>query len=152
MAPKKKHAHSDAGVRLSAPELWRLEFTRNELIQDFKGEAPPLLFGLGLNRLANNKIGVELSVEIKDFPPVSMTVSYRAVFELDRADSKGESFEKELKFVAAKLAPTALYPFLRETVAITLVKAGLPPLIAPVVNFASVFDADEVVLPPMSES
>jgi preprotein translocase subunit SecB len=140
------HDKHDPGLKLSTPELWHLSFTRHELNEVFSSEFPPLLFGLGLNRISSHSLGVELSVEIKDFAPLSLRATYRAVFELaDTVDP--EAVDSQLRFVAAQLGPSALYPFIRETVVTTAQKAGLPPLLPPIVNFRSVFDPNQISLP-----
>ena len=149
MSRKTRPADAMPGLRLSPPELWRLHFTRHELPQDFSSEPPPLLFGLGLNRIAENRLGVELSVEIKDFPPLSVSAAYRSVFELDA--NSGTDIDEQLRVIAAQVGPAALYPFLRETITSVVMKAGLPPVVPPVVNFRSVFNPKEVALPPVRE-
>lgn len=147
-APKDKHS---AGLKLSTPELWQLSFTRHELSEAFSTEFPPLLFGLGLNRISSHSLGVELSVEIKDFKPLALRASYRAVFELAESVDTNE-IDQQLRFIAAQVGPSILYPFIRETVVSTVVKAGLPPLLPPVVNFRSVFDPDQIALPDIVDS
>lgn len=149
MSPSQHLEKHDAGLKLSTPELWHLSFTRHELSEAFSSEFPPLLFGLGLNRISFRALGVELSVEIKDFAPLSLRATYRSVFEL--ADSVDpHEVDSQLRFVAAQLGPSALYPFIRETVVTTAQKAGLPPLLPPIVNFRSVFDPGQISLPEPS--
>ena len=145
--PRKKPTAKPAELRLSPPELWRLEFTRNELDGEFSAtEHPPLIFGLGLNRISATRLGVELSVELKDFPPLSVMVAYRAVFDVESSGSP-EELERDLRYVAAHIGPSALYPYVREAMSSAIVRAGLPPLVPPIVNFRNVFSADEVNLP-----
>lgn len=146
MSPDHATEQTDVGLKLSAPELWQLSFTRNELSEEFTTEFPPIVFGLGLNRISPTSLGVELSLELNDFKPLSLRVTYRAVFEI--ADDKSPAeIEQQLRFVAAQIAPTVLYPFIRETVLTTALKAGLPPVLPPIVNFRSVFDPAQVTLP-----
>ncbi|MCZ8203391.1 protein-export chaperone SecB [Gemmatimonas sp.] len=145
-----KDMHS-AGLKVSPPELWQLSFTRHELSEAFSTEFPPLLFGLGLNRITSHSLGVELSIEIKDFKPLTLRASYRAVFELEDSVDPNDT-DQQLRFVAAQVGPSILYPFIRETVVSTVVKAGLPPLLPPVVNFRSVFDPNQIALPELVDS
>ena len=140
----------EPGLNLSPPELWRLEFSRREGIADGPAaDTTSLNFKLGLSRLSVVRLGVELQVELIDAPGVEMKAAYRAVFEIDGAERPAEDIERDLKVVAAHVAPSALYPFLRETLVTTAVKAGLPPVIAPIVNFRRVFDPKEIALPPV---
>lgn len=44
------------------------------------------------------------------------------------------------RHVAARLAPVILYPFVRETIATTLQKAGLEGPMPPILDFRRVFD------------
>lgn len=142
---------TDVGLKLTAPELWHLSFTRNELSEEFTSELPPILFGLGLNRISATALGVELSVELSDFKPLSLRVTYRAVFEITD-DKAPDEIDQQLRFVAAQIAPSVLYPFIRETVLTTALKAGLPPVLPPIVNFRSVFDPAQVTLPELAAS
>ncbi len=135
----------------SPPELARLSFSRDDAAATSEvDDVPPLLFGLALSRFALNTLGVELSVEIKDFAPLQIVAAYRCVFAIDVEGELGD-IDQELRTVAAQIGPNALYPFLREVITSTVAKAGLPPLVPPVVNFRGVFSPEEVVLPPVSE-
>lgn len=150
--PREKTPDRPPELRLSPPELWRLEFARKEPAGEVDESTElPLVFGLALNRVAVNKLGIELSVELKDFPPLTILVAYRSVFELDSTET-GAALERDLKHIAAQVGPAALYPYVREAVSSTVARAGLPPLVPPIVNFRNVFDPDEVTLPAAPES
>jgi preprotein translocase subunit SecB len=155
MPRKKPTSASTRKVELrmsSPPELWRLSFTRDDAASTTEiDDAPPLLFSLGLSRFAANSLGVELTVEIKDFAPLHVLATYRCVFVVEVEGEPGD-IDRELRTVAAQIGPNALYPFLREAIASTVAKAGLPPLVPPVVNFRSVFSLQEVTLPPVPDS
>lgn len=136
----------NVGVRLSPPELWELMFSRdNTGIEAATGD-PQFDFDLGLSRLGKNKLGVELAVKIRDFPPISMRISYRAVCETDFKGS-AEKFDLHLRLLAAQVVPAAIYPYIRETASTTALKAGFPALLLPVVSFADIFDPKQIELP-----
>ncbi len=146
---EKMQEQTDVRLKLSPPELWHLSFTRNELTEEFTSEPPSIIFGLGLNRISATSLGVELTVELTDFKPLSLRVTYRAVFEIADGETPDE-IDLQLRLVAAQIAPAVLYPFIRETVLTTALKAGLPPVLPPIVNFRSVFDPAQVTLPELA--
>ncbi|MFL5806940.1 MAG: protein-export chaperone SecB [Roseiflexaceae bacterium] len=146
--PAKKRNRRTPTVKMSPPELWRFEFIRDAANDDQTDlEELSFSFGLGLSRPSLERLAVEFSIEIKGTLTIQISVVYRAIFEIDMPDAKPEELEQELRFVAANLAPTALYPFARETVATTVAKSGLPPLIPPIINFRTLFDPKTVEFP-----
>lgn len=154
--PRKRPASPPArklDLRMSSPpELARLSFSRNDAVVASEVDAaPPLLFSLGLSRFALQTLGVELAVEIKDFAPLQILAAYRCVFSLEVEGELGE-VDEDLRMVAAQIGPNALYPFLREVIASTVAKAGMLPLVPPVVNFRTVFSLDEIAVPPVPET
>lgn len=147
MPASKRQPQPEAVLHVSAPELWRFEFIKHEgTSPDFDWENIPLSFNLGLSRFSTEQLGVELSIEI-DIPITYVIVVYRATFEIEMLDSDPDDLERELRVVAAQVAPSTLYPFIRETVTTTSVKAGLPPLVPPIINFRSLFDPTSIDLP-----
>jgi preprotein translocase subunit SecB len=154
MAKKKAATAPSRNVDLrmsSPPELAKLHFSRDDAAPTSQtNQAPPLLFSLELSRFSTNRLGVELTVEIKDFAPLQILAAYRCVFAIE-SDSELGDVEQELRLVAAQIGPSALYPFLREAIASTVAKAGLPAVVPPIVNFRGVFNPDEVVLPPVPD-
>lgn len=68
--------------------------------------------------------------ELTDFNPHFLSVPYRAALEITD-DKSPEEIEQQLRFVAAQIAPSVLYPFIRETVLTTAPKIGLPPVTLP---------------------
>lgn len=147
MSAKKPRRAGDGGVRISPPELRQFRFEKHDVAPgDVPKAAPPVVFGLGVNRISESTLGVELSLEIKDFVPCSVFVSYRAVFELVGPVTARERDER-LLVLATQLGPGTLYPFLREVVTSATAKALLPPLVPPVVVFKDVFAAEQVRIP-----
>lgn len=134
-------------VRVSLPELWRLEFVRRDARGSSTEANLPFSFELGLNRFSHEQLGVELTVSTDESQPIYLVITYRAVFSAIVRDENGLDMEKEWRHIAAQLAPVVLFPFIRETVATTTMKSGLPPLLPPIINFRNVFDPDEVVVP-----
>jgi hypothetical protein len=149
MSPRKRKPQSESSVRISVPELLQFEFVRIDSGDAKNDWAPALLgFGLKLNRLSASSILAELSIELKDSPIVRMSGSYRAVFEVIMANASQEEIDQELQLIASNLVAPTLYPFVRETFLSTVVKAGLRPLVLPIVSFRDVFSTVE--LPPVA--
>jgi preprotein translocase subunit SecB len=147
---RKPPPESGATAKMTVPLLWRLEFSRKE---GFDGELPkeqvPLALGLAVSRVASNRVGVELSVEIVDNPAAKMQVAFRAVFTLVEENATGHDLEESLQIIAAQIAPSALYPYLRETIGTSAMKSGLPNLLLPIINFRDFFDPKEIEVPPI---
>jgi len=102
-------------------------------------------------RFSDDEIGVELSVGLKDLPGFEIEATYRARFQIISTEEV-EDLEVTLKTVAARIAPAALYPFVREVIASTLQRAGVSLPLLPVLNFGAMFDPETVELPPSTDS
>lgn len=151
MSAKKPKRAGDGEVRISPPELRHFRFEKHDVASgEVPNAAPPVVFGLGLNRISESTLGVELSLEIREFAVCSVFVSYRAVFELVGPLTRAERKER-LQVLATQLGPGTLYPFLREVVVSAAAKALLPPLVPPVVLFKEVFAAEQVQIPEPPE-
>lgn len=146
MSRKRRGVPKDVGVRLSPPELWELSFIRNKTSVEVEPSEPRFDFELGVSRLGANRLGVELAVKLRDFPPISMRIGYRAVCETD-FEGSAEEFDLHLRLLAAEVVPAALYPYVRETAGTTALKAGFPQLLPPLISFAEIFDPKRIELP-----
>lgn len=140
-------------LRMSAPELWELSFRQGEM--DSSGRAgdgkQQLRLGIGFTRTSRTKLGVELGVDVLGLPSTELTVKYRAVFEFVEADNAEVDIDAHFREVAAGLAPSALFPFIREAVAATASRAGMPPLTLPIINFRNFFSEEDLKVPPFEE-
>jgi len=123
-----------------------LSLSRNRALVGGSTRDPRFDFELGVSRLATNRLGVELVVNVRDFAPISMRIGYRAVCETD-FDGSAEEFDLHLRLLAAEVVPAALYPYIRETAGTTALKAGFPDLLPPLVSFAETFDPKRIDLP-----
>lgn len=138
------------GVRISAPKLVALEFA-------FTGEALPeeplnVEFGLSLHRFGALELGVEFSVEIKEVPDLTARVAFRMIFSLVEGSPEASNPELALRLVAARMAPVAMYPFMREALASVSQKALLEPLLLPVRNIGAMWDPEGIVLPAPADT
>lgn len=144
-------------VRISPPQLTQLEFKLDKAAESISpwGDVQ-LEFELRLVRFAIDSLGVELQIELKNVEAIACKAAYRAVFALDLShlkDDRGD-IEREIRTVVTQLGPTTLFPFLRETISTTVAKAGLPPLVLPLLNLRAMFDAAgvEIPAPPVDNS
>ena len=113
------------------------------------GSPPPEVnFGLGARFLPAGELLVELTVELSHEDVVEATVTYLGVFSREEGEEPEpvEKLREEWRFFAAKVAPTVLYPYVRETLTTLALKSGLPALVVPIVNFAGVFDPADMAL------
>ena len=133
-------------LRLSAPDLRKLHFVKKgpRTEQDTELE---LKYGLAVRRYAENRLGVELSLQ-SDGPQVEFHVTYRAVFTLEVEEgAPAPDWVKELRVIAKEIAPSVLFPFLREAITSTASKAGVRSLVPPLVNFRELFKSVDIVIP-----
>lgn len=152
MPAKKRKQNKEGLVRISPPQLWAFEFVREDVDNiPEQWVNLPFAFRLGLARPEAKRLDIELLTEIKETPGLRVSVTYRATFEIDASDTGPEALERELRIIAANIAPSALFPFIRETIATASIKAGLPPLLPPIINFQNLFDPDTVELPSLQQ-
>lgn len=137
-------------IVISAPELWRLSFERRPDTPWVEGTDPTLNTGLGVTRTAEDEIEVELSVSIEEGAPFSVFVGYRARFHVQSTEGLG-SLEQVLSTIAARIAPTTLYPFVREAIGNALMRAGIQAPLLPILNFGTMFNPGEIEVPPPPE-
>lgn len=133
------------GVRISAPRLVALEFS-------FTGDALPdeplnVEFGLNLHRFGALELGVEFSVEIKDVPDLAARVAFRMIYSLVEGSPEASDPDLAFRLVAARMAPVAMYPFMREALVSVSQKALLEPLLLPVRNIGALWDPGAIALP-----
>ncbi len=139
-----------SGVLISPPALARMDF-------DFGGvgmaEDTPTSteYELSIHRFAHLTAGVEFSASIVDVPELRLSATYRMVFTLAPESPEAQQPETAFQQIAARLAPLAMYPFLRETLASAAMKAGLPPIILPIQNVGALFKADDIEVSPPPE-
>jgi preprotein translocase subunit SecB len=133
-------------IAISAPELWHLTFERLAEAVESDESALSLNTELGVARLAQDEIGVQLTVSIKEGAPFTISVTYRARFQVEPTEELG-SLDEVLKIIAARIAPGALYPFAREAISSCLARAGIRAPLLPVLNFGSMFDPGDIELP-----
>lgn len=135
-------------IAISAPELWHLTFERlADAVESGDSDSElSLNTELGVARLAQDEIGVQLTVSIKEGAPFMISVCYRARFQVEPTEELG-SLEDVLRIIAARIAPGALYPFAREAISSCLSRAGIQAPLLPVLNFGAMFDPKEIELP-----
>lgn len=136
-------------MRLNSVILEQMSFER---LGKRPGEAEAELevqFSLATRRPEQDSLHVRLTLRLAHAQVFEGEITYVGTFTQTKDLGQDEDGEEELRFFAAKVVPKILYPYMRETVTSTAVKAGLPALLLPVINFANVFDLDDVELPPV---
>ena len=136
----------EAPVRVTLLRLHELEF------EPLGGALPetnelPMELGLGVGEPQGGVLPVRLTVTVEASPCYRVSVTYEGRFAHLRAVQGAEDETGFWRVVASRLAPTILYPYIRETITTVLQKAGLPPLAVPILNFGEVFDVEKVVFP-----
>ncbi len=134
------------GFQLRDMALRRVEVERLGNLPDGPEEGLTIRFQLGLDRPSDDELGVELILRVSHNDILQAEISYRGLFVYTGSDDHPPT-DSVLRSFAARVAPSILYPFIRETLASLVVKTGLPALVLPVLNFEGVFDQEAVVIP-----
>lgn len=135
-----------SGIETSAPKMARLRF-------EWDGAALPedaeWAYGWGISvvRPSALRIGVEFMVSIEDIPGLTAEVAYRMIFDLDPDSEEAKNAEHSLRTIAARLAPVAMYPFMREALVSAANRALVTNLILPIVYVGKLFTPEELEFP-----
>lgn len=149
---------AEVELRMTTPHLWRLQFEKKPKESPALAEPADMTkievhFGLQLARVSMNGLGVELSATVDGHPDATMEVAFRARYMLAGSwkDLAPDELESRLGEIARGVAPAALYPYLREALGSASARAGIEPILLPIVDFRSFFASEEVEVPPASE-
>jgi hypothetical protein len=143
-----ENLQAPGGVHIVLVELQRLSFEQIEDAPE-EGFEPSLQFGIGLARLEELVLGVEYIVRFVENPYVRFEAAYRGAFERGEPFAEGESETQFWQSVAARIAPTVLYPYLRETASGVLGKAGFGRITLPIVMAGAMFKPEGLEIPPV---
>lgn len=133
-------------VQLASLLLRRLAIERLGPLQEDSSRRLEANLGIGAAKQEGNQLAVEMVVSVDHEGVVKLSATYRAVFR-----ASDEVPDEQWREFAARTAPTVMYPYIRETITGLVVKAGLPQLFTPILNFAAVFDPEDVDLDASAE-
>lgn len=133
------------GVEISPPKLY-------ELVFGFDGTGVPELAGrtqykLTLNRLKPLELGVQFGVSVVNVPGLTLRATYRMIVSLREGSPEARDPERAFRGVATRIAPVAMYPFIREALLSAAQRALLPPIILPIMNVGLLWDPKEIKVP-----
>lgn len=146
MADSEKLARWGEGIIITAPQLHTLEF-RRESQEDSTSTEYETEFILGLNRFGFLRLGVEFGVTVEGIEGLHAQTTFRMVFTLKPESPEAKDPVKAFQGVAARLAPVAMYPWVRETLASIAMKAGVPNLVLPIRNVGGLWNPAEIEIP-----
>jgi hypothetical protein len=134
------------GVRISVPLMRRFEFR----CDDEPGRIPdgtPIKYewGMDVYRPDHFSVGVDFSVEV-NVGGISGSATYRILFKIDKESPSAEDVETNLRTLASRVAPTTLYPFVREAFSSAAARCGIP-FVLPFENVGALFSPAEIELP-----
>lgn len=135
-------------VRLvQAPQMWEVHLERTDAEAVPAGESGALAFELGFLRGPDNDVGVQLTVTVRDVPGAIISAAFRATFRLETTEGEAD-VETRMKMVAGHVAPSVIYPYIREAISTVAQRAGLRSVTLPIINFSTFFSLDEIDFPP----
>lgn len=153
---KKANQSVELPIIMSSPKLWALRFSRTEAHDEAHDEPEaqksPLSFNLGFARPARDQLGVEFTVELSHEGAADILVTYRADFKLEPEEGQDVDYDAAFRQIGGSVAPAAIYPFMREVVASAASRAGLPPILLPVINFRHFFKPEDISVPSFVEA
>jgi preprotein translocase subunit SecB len=134
------------GVRLVGLYLHEMQFIRFEGTPREEISQIPLTFNISTAWLSLEQIAVRLMVSFEIRNVAKVSVAYVATFkDLDKDEEKPDMFWRQ---VAARLAPTVIFPYVRETISSMAMKSGLSQLNLPVLNVSVLFDPSTIDFAP----
>lgn len=137
------------GVEITPPKLYLMEFSYDRT--DLPERPFDISYTLGVHRFSLHRIGVQFGAEIAGVPDLTAKAIYRMIFTLRAGSPEAEDPEAAFATLIARMAPVAMYPFVREAFASMAQKALMPHLILPVQNIGSLWSLGEVEVPPPPE-
>lgn len=99
---------------------------------------------LGVSEPQGDRLTVRLSYRMIDPGVMDIDVAYAVVLRRTGSFKFDGDELTAWRHVAARLAPVIVYPFVRETIATTLQKAGLEGPMPPILDFRQVFDPENI--------
>lgn len=153
MSPRKPASDpthiGDVKINVTAPELLRVVFERlapGDLESD-PADQQEVQFRLGFEatRIADDAVSVELSAESREGMAVKFEVAFKATLSVVPSQ-EGSSLDMAAKLseVAVRVGPVVVYPYLRETLSTLSTRAGMAPIVLPVMNVGAVFDPPDL--------
>lgn len=138
---------------LSGPFLSEFTFRRKaEPTEEVSHELSRLEFKVNLTRFPGHRLLVELAMSIEQIPGLEARAAFRSLFEIGSASMDAAQEEENIRLVGARLGPAVMFPFIREMVVSATQKAGIPPLVPPIINFTTIFDPAQVNVPPAPDA
>ena len=141
------------GVRITAPALASLHFEwtgDQERVQAL--DELPVEYTLRLSRIASLSLAVEFGVHIVEIEGLTASAAFRMVASLVPDSPEAQKPEIAFRQFAARVAPLAIYPFVREALTSAAVKAALPAMVLPITNVGALFAQEELQLPDPPDS
>jgi hypothetical protein len=148
--PDPKSKNLDIGVDASPPKLHRLEFVHEEEPIP-EGTQATIEYQLSVHRFSHLSIGVEFGASVQNVPGVAARAAFRMVFAIRPDSTDADDPERAFRSLAGRIAPVAMYPFIREALASAAVRAQLPELFLPIANVGALYDPDSIEIPAAEE-
>lgn len=135
----------DVKINVTAPELLRVMFERPA---PGDAESDPadqqevqFRLGFGAARIADDAVSIELSAESREGMAVKFEVAFRTTLSiLPTQEGSSLDWAATLSEVAVRVGPVVVFPYLRETLSALSTRAGMAPIVLPVMNVGAVFD------------
>lgn len=141
------------GVRITAPALASLQFDwqgSRAAIEQREGQLE-VEYVLSISRFDHLSIGVAFGIHVIGIEGLTASAIFRMTAELEPGSPEASEPETAFRQFAARIAPPAIYPFVREALASAAIKANLPWIVLPITNVGGVFTPDEIDLPDPPE-
>jgi hypothetical protein len=148
MSRRKKDSAETFELEIMPPELVRLDFEKldrhKEGTRGAKVRSDVLLgFARPELRIFTARMGLKIRVPGQ----FQVELMYEAGFRVS-GEGGPQELEHFLRECGAWVAPTVLFPYVRETLTTVMQKAGFPPSVAPLLSSRSMFSPDEIQFPP----
>ncbi|MBK7190575.1 MAG: hypothetical protein IPH86_18410 [bacterium] len=148
MSAEATESRSEPGIRLVAgPELTMLEVRKEDAVREFASDHQ-VEFKLNLKVESPRPECPRRRAVGADHESTGGNACGLSIRHRDRQPARGPRRPASaLKQVGGRVAPSLMYPFIREALVSSLLRAQLPAFVPPIVNFANVFDLATLAVP-----
>lgn len=136
--------------RIVALALQELNFKRLEGAPPKGPHETPVEFTLAVGEPSSGALPIQLTVQMEEKDAFRVLVTYSVVIQ-QLQEVPEEEREQTWRVLAARIAPTVMYPYIRETISSLVQKAAFPSFIAPIINFAKLIPPEEIVFSATAE-
>jgi preprotein translocase subunit SecB len=135
-------------ITVTAIELYKVSFEAREKLEPSISRELEFNLEVGLHRSAEDELQYALMLK-SDNKYFLAQVGYRTIFRSSPGLETEAERVKEFEHIARVIAPTTLFPFLRQTLMQLTQQAGYNRFVLPLLDLAALFDKASLPIPEL---